>query len=926
MREQLGDRLEINVELVDSHRRLAALGRDVQPRPRRPRQAAGRDVARDRRQAAGASSPARRRRSSANAPRRTARPTSSISRAATTGTSAPATSLRRGIAVLPRGDRVRSVVRQRVRRSRRQLHHARHEHPAAAARGDAEGEGRRDEGHRASTTAWPRRGRRSARCAGGSTGTGTARRKRIAARSRSIRTTPPRTTATRCCSPRAAASTKRSSRSRKAADLDPLSLIIAVHAGWPFYFARDFESAIRRFRKALELDEHFIPAHGWLGMALGQQRRYAEALDAFARALEVDRIPILMAMLAHTYAIAGERDKALSAPRRARDRGAERYISPYDIAVVHAGLGDTRAAIAQLRAAVDDRSAWMVFLNVDPRLDALRTTGFGGSWPRYTSNLSLREGPSPRRCSGSLLRQMSRRTTPMSRKELLARVYTEQIIGVVREDSAEAAEAVAEAYAQQRHPHRRDHDDHARRDRPDGDAGQALRARRHRHRRRHRAQHERRGAGAARGRGDHRLAAHRRAASSSTRTRTTCSASPAPRRRTEIIRAWEAGCDVVKVYPAQHLGGPDYIRTIRGPIRDVPMLAGGPVPLDMIDAYLDAGCIAVNLGGSLAVPDLVRAAAVGRDRPPRRAGHVDRAVARGSRASRSAVHPLMRRPSRPAARHAFPPTSRTPWMRLEAFHLAIGMTRAEAADARSRVEPEAAARTTNELVVDYSGDKALTLEFQQRPPALRPLRALRLPPRGPQGVRREARPPRATSASRAKRRVDPDLRQRAAERDGRRRRRPEVGAREEGDRACSRCGTTTRGDAVRLLSTAGSAGASCAPVSAARTANVAPRLPFVHEHALAEGADVVAVAGERIGDDGGDLGVARAGASARSTRASVGSPTRISRCWREVRKSICPLLRGCRRARTRTARPARRPAATCARRRSCPPSRPARRR
>ena len=75
---------------------------------------------------------------------------------------------------------------------------------------------------------------------------------------------------------------------------------------------------------------------------------------------------------------------------------------------------------------------------------------------------------------------------------------------------------------------------------------------------------------------------------------------------TEIIRAWEAGCDIVKVYPAHHLGGPDYIRTIRGPIRDVPMLAGGPVPLDMIDAYLDAGCVAVNLGGSLALPDLVR--------------------------------------------------------------------------------------------------------------------------------------------------------------------------------------------------------------------------------------------------------------------------------------------------------------------------------
>ena len=36
------------------------------------------------------------------------------------------------------------------------------------------------------------------------------------------------------------------------------------------------------------------------------------------------------------------------------------------------------------------------------------------------------------------------------------------------------------------------------------------------------------------------------------------------------------------------------------------MLAGGPVPLDQIDSYLDAGCVAVNLGMSLAVPELVK--------------------------------------------------------------------------------------------------------------------------------------------------------------------------------------------------------------------------------------------------------------------------------------------------------------------------------
>ncbi|HUR83025.1 MAG TPA: protein kinase [Thermoanaerobaculia bacterium] len=158
----------------------------------------------------------------------------------------------------------------------------------------------------------------------------------------------------------------------KAGELDPLSLICAVHAGWPLYFARDYESAIRRFRKALELDENFIPAHGWLGMALGQQRRYAEALDVFHRALEAEQISILKAMLAHTHAIAGQRELALSLLEELEGEKRERYISPYDLAVIHAGLGDAPRAIEKLREAVEDRSAWLVFLPLDPRLDGLR--------------------------------------------------------------------------------------------------------------------------------------------------------------------------------------------------------------------------------------------------------------------------------------------------------------------------------------------------------------------------------------------------------------------------------------------------------------------------------------------------------------------------------------------------------------------------
>jgi 2-dehydro-3-deoxyphosphogluconate aldolase/(4S)-4-hydroxy-2-oxoglutarate aldolase len=194
----------------------------------------------------------------------------------------------------------------------------------------------------------------------------------------------------------------------------------------------------------------------------------------------------------------------------------------------------------------------------------------------------------------------------MSRKDLLDLVLREQIIGVVRENGTAAAEAVIEAYAKNGI-----RIVEVTMTTPDAIELMASTARRW-------------GgeivvaAGTVRSSNDAALA--RRAGASmivSPHTDTTvidyanehdmlCVAGAAT--ATEIIRAWEAGCDIVKVYPAHHLGGPDYIRTIRGPIRDVLMLAGGPVPLDMIDAYLDAGCVAVNLGPSLAVPDLVRTA------------------------------------------------------------------------------------------------------------------------------------------------------------------------------------------------------------------------------------------------------------------------------------------------------------------------------
>ena len=107
---------------------------------------------------------------------------------------------------------------------------------------------------------------------------------------------------------------------------------------------------------------------------------------------------------------------------------------------------------------------------------------------------------------------------------------------------------------------------------------------------------------------------------------------------TEIIHAWEAGCDIVKVYPALFLGGPDYIRTLRGPIRDVAMLAGGPVPLDTIEKLSRCRLHRRQPRPSLAVPDLVKTEQweeIGRRGI---AGHVHRPVAQRDVEADSYVH------------------------------------------------------------------------------------------------------------------------------------------------------------------------------------------------------------------------------------------------------------------------------------------------
>ncbi len=75
---------------------------------------------------------------------------------------------------------------------------------------------------------------------------------------------------------------------------------------------------------------------------------------------------------------------------------------------------------------------------------------------------------------------------------------------------------------------------------------------------------------------------------------------------TEIFTAWEAGADMVKVFPAS-LGGLDYIKAVRAPLPNIPLVPTGGVDLNNLAAFVAAGVSAIGVGGNLAGKDLIKA-------------------------------------------------------------------------------------------------------------------------------------------------------------------------------------------------------------------------------------------------------------------------------------------------------------------------------
>lgn len=68
---------------------------------------------------------------------------------------------------------------------------------------------------------------------------------------------------------------------------------------------------------------------------------------------------------------------------------------------------------------------------------------------------------------------------------------------------------------------------------------------------------------------------------------------------TEVVKAWGAGADMIKIFPAGPVGGPDYIKALKGPLPHIDFVPTGGVSLETTPAFIKAGASAVAVGGEL---------------------------------------------------------------------------------------------------------------------------------------------------------------------------------------------------------------------------------------------------------------------------------------------------------------------------------------
>jgi TolB-like protein/Tfp pilus assembly protein PilF len=164
-----------------------------------------------------------------------------------------------------------------------------------------------------------------------------------------------------------------------ALDLDPVNPLFHAVLAETYYFGRSYDAAIEEAQQVVKLHPASLSAQYWLGSAYREKKMYPQAIETFQNArAEVRKQmgsenPALLMAYGHTQAVAGNAAEARATLQQLRQLSATRFVPNLYPAAIHVGLGETDEAFRLLDLAFQERIDRLVYLNVDPMADPIRS-------------------------------------------------------------------------------------------------------------------------------------------------------------------------------------------------------------------------------------------------------------------------------------------------------------------------------------------------------------------------------------------------------------------------------------------------------------------------------------------------------------------------------------------------------------------------
>jgi tetratricopeptide (TPR) repeat protein len=146
-----------------------------------------------------------------------------------------------------------------------------------------------------------------------------------------------------------------------------------AHVSWHHYMAREYATALTQAEQVVRMEPAFHWGHFFAGWALERLGRGSEAVEALRQAARVSsNSPVMLASLGHVLAVLGDRREARRVALDLERLRGEKGIFAYELGVIALALGEHERALTWFERALVERSGWMAYMRVDPRLDSVR--------------------------------------------------------------------------------------------------------------------------------------------------------------------------------------------------------------------------------------------------------------------------------------------------------------------------------------------------------------------------------------------------------------------------------------------------------------------------------------------------------------------------------------------------------------------------